>query len=86
MSDWDWLPWLLLGAVLAFVFLGARPAQAPLYYPPPHRALPRNVDTNVYTKVGTNVYTNDESWEIVTDRQGRVVGVKGKRRAEQTKE
>ena len=78
MSDWDWLPWLLLGAVLAFVFLGARPVQAQLYYPPPHKTLSR--------KAETNVYTNMESWEVVTDRRGRVIGVKGKRRAEQTKE
>ena len=75
-EDWGWLPWLLLGAFLAFVFLGgasAARAPAPLYYPPPYRALP---------KAEKNVYTNSEEWEIVKDRQGRVVGVKGKRRAE----
>ena len=74
-DGWGWLPWLLLGVVLAFVFLGAKPAQAPLYYPPPHRALP---------KAETKTYTNLEEWSIVKDRRGRVVGVKAKRRAEET--
>ena len=81
MDDWGWLPWLLLGAVLAFAFMGGASssrAPAPLYYPAPRRAAPRRAETNTYT--------NEETWEVVTDRRGRVVGVKGKRRAEQVKE
>ena len=79
MDDWGWLPWLLLGAVLAFAFIGGASAArvpAPLYYPPPHRDLPR--------KAETKTYTNLEEWSIVKDRRGRVVGVKAKRRAEET--
>ena len=75
-DDWGWVPWVLLAFALGVLF--GRAPQPSLSRPQPQYIQPApapRVDT----------YHNDEEWEIVTDRQGRVTGVRGKRRAEQVK-
>ena len=78
-DDWDWVLWLFLGLAVGVIISRApqpslSPTQIRMIQPSPAPP-PQRVDT----------YHNDEEWEIITDRQGRVTGVKGKRRAEQVK-
>ena len=72
-DDWGWVPWVLLAFAVG-LFLGRAPPQ--------QLNQPR---LQIIEPVPTVTYHNDETWEIVTDRRGRVTGVRGKRRAEQTK-